>query len=109
MVAGARTPFGKYGGSLSRIRIDDLQGLSIAAACERAGLPPDRIDDIAAGGVNTAHGGMSDVARWAALAAQLDGFEVPDDRLNLHGGAVATSAIRSGRRGPATCSRWPSR
>jgi len=69
VVAGARTPFGKYGGSLSHLRLDDLLGVSMLAACERAGVPLDRIDDIAAGCVNTAHEGMGDVARWAALAA----------------------------------------
>ena len=69
MVAGARTPFGKYGGSLSHLRLDDLLGLSMVAACDRSGVALDRVDDIAAGCVNTAHEGMGDVARWAALAA----------------------------------------
>ncbi|WP_204071845.1 hypothetical protein [Planotetraspora phitsanulokensis] len=54
----ARTPFGKYGGSLSHLRLDDLLGLSMVAACEHSGVPPDRIDEIAAGCVNTAHEGM---------------------------------------------------
>jgi acetyl-CoA acetyltransferase len=60
---------GSTGGSLSHLRLDDLLGLSMVAACERAGVPLDRVDDIAAGCVNTAHEGIGDVARWAALAA----------------------------------------
>jgi len=31
VVAGARTPFGKYGGSLSHLRLEDLLGLSMVA------------------------------------------------------------------------------
>lgn len=92
VVAGARTPFGKYGGSLSRIRIDDLLGLSMVAACERAGLPLDRVDDVAAGCVNTAHEGMGDVARWAALAA---GFpeSVPAITMNRFCASSLSAAI----------------
>lgn len=45
-------------GSLSHLRLDDLLGLSMVAACERAGVGLDRVDDIAAGCVNTAHEGM---------------------------------------------------
>lgn len=54
VVSGARTPFGKYGGSLSHLRLDDLLGLSMVAACERSRVALDRVDDIAAGCVNTA-------------------------------------------------------
>jgi acetyl-CoA acetyltransferase family protein len=60
---------GRYAGSLSHIRIDDLLGQTMVWACERVGVPLDRIEDIAAGCVNPAHEGMGDIARWAALAA----------------------------------------
>jgi acetyl-CoA acetyltransferase len=92
VVAGARTPFGKYGGSLSHLRLDDLLGLSMVAACERSGVPLDRIDDIAAGCVNTAHEGMGDVARWAALAA---GFpeSVPAITMNRFCASSLSAAI----------------
>ena len=66
VVAGARIPFGKCGGSLSHLRLDDLLGLSLVAARERSGVALDRVEDIAAGCVKTAHEGMGDVARWAA-------------------------------------------
>ncbi len=69
VLGGVRTPFGRYGGSLSHLRTDDLLGLTMAAACEHVRVPTDRIEDIAGGCVNTAHEGMGDIARWAALAA----------------------------------------
>jgi acetyl-CoA acetyltransferase len=42
VVVGARTPFARYGGSLSHLRLDDLLGLSMVDACERSGVPLDR-------------------------------------------------------------------
>jgi acetyl-CoA acetyltransferase family protein len=69
ILGGARTPIGRYGGALSRIRTDDLLGLALTAACEGAGVEPGEVEEIAAGAVNVAHEGMGDVARWAALAA----------------------------------------
>jgi acetyl-CoA acetyltransferase family protein len=74
ILGGARTPIGRYGGGLSSIRTDDLLGKAMTAACERGGVRPEQIQEIAAGCVNVAHEGMGDIARWAALAA---GF--PDD------------------------------
>jgi acetyl-CoA acetyltransferase family protein len=69
ILGGARTPIGRYGGSLSGIRTDDLLGLAMARACERSGVDPELVEEIAAGCVNVAHEGMGDIARWAALAA----------------------------------------
>src|SRR4030081_4080134 len=101
VLGGVRTPVGRYGGSLSHIRVDDLLGQTMAWACERAGAPLDRIEDIAAGCVNPAHEGMGDIARWAALAA---GFpdSVPAITVNrfcassLSGAISMAHAIRSG-------------
>src|SRR6202158_4179907 len=69
VLGGVRTPFARYGGSLSHIRLDDLLGMTMKGACERVGVGLDQIEDIVAGCVNPAHEGMGDVARWAALAA----------------------------------------
>jgi acetyl-CoA acetyltransferase family protein len=69
VLGGVRTPVGKYGGALSHIRTDDLLGQTMVAACEKVGVPLERIEDIAAGCVNVAHEGMGDIARWGALAA----------------------------------------
>jgi acetyl-CoA acetyltransferase family protein len=69
ILGGARTPIGRYGGSLSHIRTDDLLGLALNAAVERVGVDRGDIEEIAAGCVNPAHEGMGDIARWAALGA----------------------------------------
>ena len=69
VLGGVRTPFARYGGSLSHLRTDDLLGMTMRGACERVAVPLDQVEDIIAGCVNTAHEGMGDVARWAALAA----------------------------------------
>src|SRR5262245_66491669 len=69
VLGGVRTPFARYGSSLSHIRADDLLGMTMKGACERVGVGLDQIEDIVAGCVNPAHEGMGDVARWAALAA----------------------------------------
>jgi acetyl-CoA acetyltransferase family protein len=100
VLGGVRTPVGRYGGSLSHIRTDDLLGQTMAWACERVDVPLDRIEDITAGCVNPAHEGMGDIARWAALAA---GFpdSVPAITVNrfcassLSGAISIAHAIRS--------------
>src|SRR5436305_11604732 len=100
VLGGVRTPVGRYGGSLSHIRTDDLLARTMAWACERVGVPLERVEDIAAGCVNPAHEGMGDIARWAALAA---GFpdSVPAITVNrfcassLSGAISIAHAIRS--------------
>jgi acetyl-CoA acetyltransferase family protein len=69
ILGGARTPIGRYGGALSHTRTDDLLGLAMTHACERSGVRPEQVQEIAAGCVNVAHEGMGDIGRWAALAA----------------------------------------
>lgn len=104
ILGGVRTPYGRYGGSLSHIRTDDLLGLIMVGACERVGVPLDRIEDITAGCVNVSHEGMGDIGRWAALAA---GFpdSVPAVTVNrfcassLTGAINLAHAIRSGELG----------
>ena len=100
VLGGVRTPVGRYGGSLSHIRTDDLLGQTMAWACQRVDVSLDRIEDITAGCVNPAHEGMGDIARWAALAA---GFpdSVPAITVNrfcassLSGAISIAHAIRS--------------
>jgi acetyl-CoA acetyltransferase family protein len=92
ILGGVRTPVGRYGGSLSHFRTDDLLGQTMVAACERVGVPLDLIEDITAGCVNTAHEGMGDIARWGALAA---GFpdSVPAVTVNRYCASSLTGAI----------------
>jgi len=93
VLGGVRTPVGRYGGSLSHLRTDDLLGQTMAWACERVGVPLERIEDIAAGCVNVAHEGMGDIARWGALAA---GFpdSVPAATVNRFCASSLTCAIQ---------------
>src|ERR1700740_2078573 len=101
ILGGVRTPVGRYGGSLSHIRTDELLGKTMVWACERVGVPLARVEDIVAGCVKPAHEGMGDIARWAALAA---GFpdSVPAITVNrfcassLSGAISIAHAIRSG-------------
>ncbi len=65
-----RTPIGRYGGSLSSMRADDLAALPIAALLARApGLAPERIDDVLLGCANQAGEDNRNLARMAALLA----------------------------------------
>src|SRR6195256_2861319 len=104
VLGGVRTPVGRYGGSLSHLRLDDLLGRTMVAACQRTGVPLDRIEDISAGCVNPAHEGMGDIARWAALAAGVPD-SVPAATVNrfcassLTGMISIAHAIRSGELG----------
>jgi acetyl-CoA acetyltransferase family protein len=93
VLGGVRTPVGRYGGSLSHIRTDDLLGQTMVWACERVGVGLDQIEDIAAGCVNPAHEGMGDIARWAALAA---GFpdSVPAATINRFCASSLTCTIQ---------------
>src|SRR4051795_10693459 len=101
VLGGVRTPVGRYGGALSHVRTDELLGQTMVWACERVGVPLDRIEDIVSGCVNPAHEGMGDIARWAALA---HGFpdSVPAITVNrfcassLSGAVSIAHAIRSG-------------
>jgi acetyl-CoA acetyltransferase family protein len=93
ILGGVRTPVGKYGGSLSHVRTDELLGQTMVWACERVGVELDRIEDIAAGCVNPAHEGMGDIARWGALAA---GFpdSVPAATVNRFCASSVTCTIQ---------------
>jgi acetyl-CoA C-acetyltransferase len=68
IVAGARTPIGRFGGGLSSLTAMELGGRAIAAALERAGLAPERIDQVVMGHVLQAGQGQI-TARQAAVKA----------------------------------------
>jgi acetyl-CoA acetyltransferase family protein len=95
VLGGVRTPVGRYAGSLSHIRVDDLLGRTMVWACEHVGIELDRIEDIVAGCVNPAHEGMGDIARWGALAA---GFpdSVPAITVNRFCASSLSGAIQTG-------------
>ena len=71
ILSAVRTPIGRYGGALSHIRPDDLAGIAIAAAVERASVDPASIDDVYFGCANQAGEDNRNVARMAVLLAGL--------------------------------------
>ena len=67
IVSAARTPIGKFGGSLAEVPATTLGGIAIKAAVERAGLSADTpIDEVLMGQVIQAGAGQAP-ARQAAL------------------------------------------
>jgi 3-oxoadipyl-CoA thiolase len=71
ILSAVRTPVGRYGGALSGVRPDDLAATAIAAAVERAAVPPDAIEDVYFGCANQAGEDNRNVARMASLLAGL--------------------------------------
>jgi 3-oxoadipyl-CoA thiolase len=71
VLSAVRTPVGRYGGGLSGVRPDDLAGIAIGAAVERAGVDAGEIEDVYLGCANQAGEDNRNVARMAALLAGL--------------------------------------
>src|SRR5438552_452490 len=97
-----RTPFGRYGGSLSTVRPDDLGAVPIRALVERnPGVDWSAVDDVVYGCANQAGEDNRNVARMALLLAGLP-QEVPGSTVNrlcgssLDAIAIASRAIKSG-------------
>ncbi|MBA2254635.1 MAG: thiolase family protein [Chloroflexi bacterium] len=70
LVSAARTPIGRFGGSLADVPATTLGSIAIKAAVERSGLPADSIDEVYMGQVIQAGAGQAP-ARQAALQAGL--------------------------------------
>jgi acetyl-CoA C-acetyltransferase len=70
IVAGARTPIGRFAGGLAAIPAPELGGYAIKAALERAGIAPDVVDEVIMGNVLQAGEGQAP-ARQAALKGGL--------------------------------------
>jgi 3-oxoadipyl-CoA thiolase len=71
VLSAVRTPIGRYGGALSNVRPDDLAGIAIASAVERARVDGAAIDDVYFGCANQAGEDNRNVARMGALLAGL--------------------------------------
>ncbi len=81
IVEAVRTPIGRYGKSLALTRPDDLAGLVLQKAAERAQIPPQDIEDVYFGCANQAGEDNRNIARMGVLLA---GFpvEVPGCTVN---------------------------
>src|SRR5438445_697927 len=68
ILSAARTPIGKFGGGLSTTPATHLGATAIRAAVQRAGIAPERVDEVIMGQVIQAGAGQAP-ARQAALRA----------------------------------------
>lgn len=72
IIDAVRTPIGKYGGTLSNVRPDDMLAHVIKSLVERnPGVDVNAIEDVIAGAANQAGEDNRDVARMSALLAGL--------------------------------------
>ena len=71
IVSAVRTPVGRYGGALARVRPDDLAAVAIKAAVERSNVDPNEFEDVILGCANQAGEDNRNVARMSALLAGL--------------------------------------
>lgn len=69
LVAGARTPFGTFGGSLSSVTATELGVVAARGALERAGVEASLVDNVVIGNVIQSHNGAAYIARHIALDA----------------------------------------
>jgi acetyl-CoA C-acetyltransferase len=100
IVSAARTPVGKFGGSLRDIPAHKLGTIAIQEAIVRAGLKPEQIDEVIFGNVLTTAQGQNP-ARQAAINAGIP-KEVPAFTINkvcasgLKSVALAAQSIKAG-------------
>jgi acetyl-CoA acetyltransferase family protein len=99
LIDAARTPFGRYRGGLSGLRVDDLAALPVTELLQRhAGrLDPASIDDVVLGNTNGAGEENRNVGRMVVLLAGLP-VHVPGvtiNRLCASGGEAIVQAARA--------------
>jgi 3-oxoadipyl-CoA thiolase len=101
IVDAVRTPIGRHGGALARVRPDDLAAVPIRALLQRTRIDPSSIDDVLLGCSNQAGEDNRNVARMALLLAGIP-VGVPGQTVNrlcgsgLQAIVSAAHAIRSG-------------
>jgi acetyl-CoA C-acetyltransferase len=100
IVAGARTPVGKFLGGLSSLSAADLGGIAIKGALEKAGIAGDQVEYVIMGHVIQAGTGQI-TARQAAVKAGIP-MNVPANTINkvclsgINAIALADQLIRAG-------------
>ena len=100
IVAGARTPIGKFAGALADLKAVELGALAVRAALERSGLEPESVEYVILGQVLQAGAGQI-TARQAAIKGGVP-QQVPAVTVNkvclsgLNAIAMADQMIRAG-------------
>ena len=96
LICGAvRTPVGRHGGALARVRPDDLLATAIAELVRRTGVPTDRVEDVVMGCTNQAGEDNRNVARMSSLLAGLP-VEVAGQTVNRLCGSGLQSVVSAG-------------
>ncbi len=89
ILEGARTPFGKFGGSLSSLTASDLGGVAIKEALVRSNVRPEEVQEVILGTV--LQGGQGQIpSRQAARKAEIP-WEVKTETVNK----VCASGMRA--------------
>ncbi|MGH8792324.1 MAG: thiolase family protein [Stackebrandtia sp.] len=97
LIDAVRTPFGRHGGGLAHIRTDDLAATPVAELMRRnPDLDPADVDDVILGDTNGAGEDNRNVARMAALLADLPAT-VPGVTVNRLCASGAEAVIQAGR------------
>jgi acetyl-CoA acyltransferase len=95
--AYVRTPIGRYGGSLSSVRADDLAAVPLKALRERLpNLDFEAVDDVIYGCANQAGEDNRNVARMAVLLSGLPG-SIPGTTMNRLCGSGMDAVIAAAR------------
>lgn len=81
ILEAVRTPFGRRGGALREFRPDSLLAHTLSSLCSRAGLPPEKLQDVICGCVTQAGEQAANVGRLAVLLA---GFPVQVPAVSLN-------------------------
>lgn len=97
IIDGIRTPIGKFKGSLSTIRTDDLGAMVIREVVARnESIPKEAYDDVIMGCANQAGEDNRNVARMCSLLAGLP-FTVPGETVNRLCSSGLSSIIHANR------------
>lgn len=97
IVDGIRTAIGKYGGSLSSVRPDDLAAMTISELMKRNFvIDPLEIDDVILGCANQAGEDNRNVARMALLLAGLP-YSIPGETINRLCASGMSSIVNAAR------------
>src|SRR5699024_4394383 len=89
IVSGARTPFGRFGGSLQTLTASELGGIAIKEALKQAEIAPDQVDEVIIG--NVLQGGQEQIPSRQAMRKAGIPWSTKTETINK----VCASGLRS--------------
>jgi len=96
IIDAVRTPIGKFGGSLSNIRTDDLAAIVIKKLVKKTNIDINKIDEVILGCANQAGEDNRNIARMALLLAGLP-YSIPGETVNRLCASGMSSVIHAHR------------